>query len=302
MRYSLSLLFILAFFLQNVSQNSLDIDIPKELKAISLHTISVKIRKGNVVSFSKYQLDVPNSVTIHPIDVKNGHFTFEKQRAKVVWVDCPSTDEFTISLHLLIGETSGDGSFEHRFYYIEGDSKKEISDEITYVDFIAADPNSKLGDLMNVLNAANNKSNIEVAKNTGANTTNTSTTANTSSISSNTSEPKKTNISIPPSSTVTPTNTTSTSTATQVTSSNTTPVSLPEMKTYRVQIGSFSSRPSVSQFKGLSELFIKEEGKMYKVYVGNFTSKDDAVKRMSEIKTQGYSGFVVTFINGEKAK
>jgi len=46
---------------------------------------------------------------------------------------------------------------------------------------------------------------------------------------------------------------------------------------------------------------IEENGK-FKLLVGAYPTKEEAVKKMEELKTQGHPGFVVLLINGVKAK
>lgn len=269
------------------SQNTLDANMPEKLASFSTHTLEIKINKGPISSFSKYQLDVPDNVTVKEGISQNGHFSFEGKRAKLVWVESPKTGEFTVSMVLIIGNASGKGNFEHRYYYIDGETKKEISDATMEVEFISGTATSDY-------NLAMNPPKEPVKLSTG----NTPTIAPVKS-----DEPKKVTISIPPSTPITTTAPTPTLTSTtQPNSSNTTPVSIPEVKEYKIQIGSFSSKPNLSKYGNIGKLSVIQENGVYKLMAGSFKTKEEAVKRMEELKTQGYPGFVVLFVNGEKAK
>ena len=80
------------------SQITINGNFPSSMGAGSTIDADVKINKGAVGNFAKYQMDVPAGIIVSSIDVKNGNFTFENQRAKIVWVSVPSDPEFTIKL------------------------------------------------------------------------------------------------------------------------------------------------------------------------------------------------------------
>ena len=102
------------------SGNSIDANIPDKIAAYSTHTIEIVIKKGANSSFSKYQLDVPPNVVMKEGISKDGNFSFLNQQAKLVWVESPKTDEFTVTLIMEVGNSSGQAMFEHKYYYIEG--------------------------------------------------------------------------------------------------------------------------------------------------------------------------------------
>jgi cell division protein FtsN len=116
-----------------------------------------------------------------------------------------------------------------------------------------------------------------------------------------TEEPKKTNITIPVSTPTTAVVSNTTPSTTQPNSSNTTPSSV-DVKEYKIQIGSFASKPSLAKYSNIGKVTVIEENGGYKVLAGSYPTKEEAVKRMEELKNQGFPGFVVCFINGVKAK
>lgn len=284
MKNTLSLI-LTALFGLGIAQNSIDANIPDKLAAYSTHTIEITIKKGQVSSFSKYQLDVPANVSVKEGSSKDGNFSFENQRAKLVWVECPKTDEFTVTMILSVGNATGQASFEHRFYYIDGDTKKEISDGPMHVDFTPGTP-----------------SKTEVKTEPVKTNTVASTPAATQPTAvTKTEEPKKTNITIPVSTPTTAVVSNTTPSTTQPNSSNTTPSSV-DVKEYKIQIGSFASKPSLAKYSNIGKVTVIEENGGYKVLAGSYPTKEEAVKRMEELKNQGFPGFVVCFINGVKAK
>lgn len=265
------------------AQNSIDANIPDKLTAYGTYTIEVVIKKGPISSFSKYQLDVPPNVIVKEGIGLDGYFSFENRRAKYVWVESPKTDEFKVTMILEIGNATGQASFEHRYYYIDGETKKEISDGPMFVDFLPGTPS---------------------AKPLVVETKTVTATPQTTVAAIKQEEPKKINITIPPS---TPTTTTApsntlTSTSQPTTSSNTTPVSLPETKEYKVQIASMNTKPNMAKYSNIGKVTVIEENGLYKVVAGGFNTKEEAVKHMEVLKAKGFNGFVVLFVNGVKAK
>ncbi len=87
----------------------------------------IKLFKNNLNSFAKYQLDVPVGFTISSVDSKGGNFTFENQRAKIVWVAIPSDPELTIKLKIQASsDAPNPAAFSQKFYYLENNEKKEV--------------------------------------------------------------------------------------------------------------------------------------------------------------------------------
>jgi len=71
---------------------------------------------------------------------------------------------------------------------------------------------------------------------------------------------------------------------------------------YKVQLAASSEKPIASKYDSLKEVTIAKEGTLYKVLVGNFSNKEDAVKMKTDLIVKGFSGFVVTYQNGERIK
>lgn len=278
---------------QGSGGNTIDANIPDKLAAYSTHTIDITIKKGQNSSFSKYQLEVPVNVTIKEGISKDGNFSFEKQIAKLVWVESPKTDEFTVTMIMEVGNTSGQAMFEHRYYYIDGETRKEISDGPMHVEFTPGTPRDKTIAETKLIEPA--KTNSTISTPTVASKTPTTSIAKTE-------EPKKVNITIPVSKTITPTSTVvPVALPTPTNSSNTTPQSI-EVKEYKVQIGSFGAKPSMAKYSNIGKVTIVEEAGIFKVLAGSFPTKEEAVKKMEELKAKGHQGFVVLYINGVKAK
>lgn len=276
------------------NENTIDANIPDKIAAYSTHTIEITIKKGSSSTFSKYELNCPPNVTIKEGISKDGNFSFLNQVAKYVWVESPKTDEFTVTMILQVGNASGQAMFEHRYYYIEGETRKEIADGPMHVEFTSGSPQANATPTVEPIKTPTQTSTPTVA----------SVPQKTTAPVTKTDEPKKTNITITPSGTtnVSSSNTnTLTSTTPTSTSSNTTPKNI-ELKEYKVQIGSFGAKPSLAKYSDIGKVTVVEENGVWKILAGSFATKEEAVKKLEELKTKGYQGFVVVYINGVKAK
>lgn len=98
----------------------------------------VKVSKGAIANFAKYQLDVPEGMLISEVDSKNGTFSFENNRAKIVWVNISSDPEFTISMKLKTAAFTGTASLNQRFYFLEDGTRKDIEAEPLVINFSEA--------------------------------------------------------------------------------------------------------------------------------------------------------------------
>ncbi len=71
---------------------------------------------------------------------------------------------------------------------------------------------------------------------------------------------------------------------------------------YRVQIGSFVSKPNKSKFKGVRKLEITRESDLYKALVGSFDSREEALIQKNELISIGFDAFIVTYKGGIRVK
>ncbi|MGV3696092.1 N-acetylmuramoyl-L-alanine amidase [Flavobacterium sp.] len=73
--------------------------------------------------------------------------------------------------------------------------------------------------------------------------------------------------------------------------------------TFKVQLSASGTKldPTPSNFKGLSNISVSNEGTLYKYMYGETSSYDEAKRLLAEAKAKGYtSAFVIAFKNGKK--
>jgi cell division protein FtsN len=312
--YTIVIIFI---SLISFGQVTIQTNLPASIAPNSNLNIEIKITKGSISNFSKYQMDVPAGVIVTEGNSKTGNFSFEGNRAKIVWVSIPTEDEFVVSFKMNVGALSGPAVFNQRFFYVDNGTKKEVE--------------------MDPINSTFDASGATVANSFPENN-NSGTQSNTLSVSNTVAVTPTVEVtSIPTNTTVTvaePTVAASTDTNSlshklnqfhekhygdkpeekPVVSSK--PASKPVKETpsekpepnsniglvFKIQIGAFGADPGKSKFKALGNVNVNSEGGMYKVLYGKFGSKEEALKKLDDVKAKGFDGFVVKYQDGVRVK
>lgn len=258
-----------------MGQVTITTNMPSSLPSGSNNEVEVKINKGSISNFAKYQMDVPVGVNVTEVDSKSGNFTFENNRAKIVWVSVPSDAEFTLKFKVSVTSSApAEGAVIQKFYFLENGAKKEVEAEAMNVAFGgSANP-----------------------KNTSGSTTNTTPTK---------TEPVKT----------TPVTTTPTKTEPVKTEpvktepvktepvTNTNPAAGTPGLVYRVQLASSPTEPVKSKYSALgSGVEISKEDGAYKVLYGKYNTKEEGLKGFEEASAKGFKGFLVKYQNGVRVK
>ncbi|HWY37742.1 MAG TPA: SPOR domain-containing protein [Bacteroidia bacterium] len=250
------------------------------------------VTKGTIGAFAKFQCDLPAGFTAQNVDSKSGNFTFENNRVKIVWVSLPGDNTFSFTIKITSPSTaSGNVSIGGQFYYLENNVKKEFDVPPQSISFGGSG---------------------EVASSTTpVETTSTPTETKTTPVET-TSTPVETT-STPTETKTTPVETTSTPVETKTTpvENKTTPVENKTAKTstsarsgvvYYIQVAALSSAPG-GQYKKYGKTKVVQEGGMYKVLAGNYTSLEEARKHKPEMTNKGADGcFVVAYENGVRIK
>jgi outer membrane biosynthesis protein TonB len=280
-------IFALTSFTAIFSQITINGNFPNSMSAGSSIDADVKINKGTVGNFAKYQMDVPAGIIVSSIDAKTGNFTFENQRAKIVWVSVPSDPEFTIKLKVqAASDAPSSVTFSQKFYYLENNEKKEVEATPVVISIgggsaVAATPTP-----------TETKPVEPVA------TTPTPTETKPVEPVATTPAPTETKPVEPVATTPTPTETKPVEAApvkkTTAPAASTSEAGM----TFKVQIGAYSTEPSKSRFAGAGKVNVDLINGMYKVTTGNFKTKEEAIKYRDELQSKGYSGFIAKYKDG----
>lgn len=271
----------MAFGISMFGQVTINSNIPASLSSGSNTDVEVKINKGSIANFAKYQMDVPVGVTVTEVDSKSGNFTFENNRAKIVWVSVPSDAEFTLKFKVNVSSSApAEGAVIQKFYFLENGAKKEVEAEPLNVQFGgSATPKNVSG--------TSTTTKTEPAKTTPVATT----PAKTEPVKT---EPAKT----------TPAATTPVATTPAVTTpaAASTSAATPGL-VYRVQLASSPTEPVKSKYAALGNMVeISKEDGAYKVLYGKYNTKEEGLKGFEEASAKGFKGFLVKYQNGVRVK
>lgn len=249
--------------------------------------IEVQINRHTINSFAKYQLEIPDGISISELDSKGGNFSIEGKKVKIIWINLPSEKQFTIKLKIRFNE---DVNFPitlyQKFYYLENSVKKEV-----------------LGEPL-VINASESIA-IEVNKeNTSLPTITISNTASATAKSENNSTPiltsnKSKEIS---------------SDKTNLPTDNFKPINVSENKTnslsnvsqdaytYKIQIAASAIKPNEEIFLNAGKVIIEQHKGLYKVLIDKtFKTKEEALQYREQLIQKGYTGaFLVKYLNGQR--
>ncbi len=271
------------------SQVSMEAALPAAIAPGTELTFEVKIHKGTVANFAKYQIDVPAGVSLSEVENQTGSFSFENGRGKIIWVAIPAESEFVVRLKLNAGTASGTGVFNQKFYFLENGSKKEVEANPITVSFSADAKNTAPGQVTSNAVPSSQPVAAEPAKTEPVPATvppvekKPEPVRNVEAVK----EPAKT--AVEPAKTMEAVKTAP-------------PVAASGEVVYRIQLGAYGEDPGKAKYKGLPDVSIVKEGSFYKVLVGSFKNKEDAVKRRAELQAQGFNGFVVAYQNGARVK
>lgn len=272
------------------SQITITANLPSSVSTGSTIDAEVKINKGAVGNFAKYQMDVPVGYVVSGVDVKGGNFTFENQRAKIVWVSVPGDAEFTVKFKLQVGsDAASPGTFAQKFYYLENNEKKEVEAAPIVITTGGA----------SAVAATTPATSSAPASTTPANTTSTppaeTKPAETTPVASNPPPAETKPVETKPVAEAKPVGTT-----TKTSSGNSGGSAEVAGVTFKVQIGAYTTEPTKGKFPGAGNVSIDMINGLYKVTTGNFKTKDEAIKFRDELQAKGYSGFIVRFENGKR--
>lgn len=276
-------IFALSSFTVAFSQITINANFPSSMNSASTIDADVKINKGTVGNFAKYQLDVPTGYVISVVDAKGGNFTFENQRAKIVWVSVPSDAEFVVKLKVQANsDATSPATFNQKFYYLENNEKKEVEATPAVITIGG-------GGAVAVTTTPVETKPVETKPIEPV----TTTPVETKPITPTPTETKP--VETKPVATSTPSETKPVET-TPVKTSNT--LSSSAGMTFKVQLGAYSTQPSKSKFSGIGSVNIDLINGMYKVTTGNFKTLDEAVKYRDDLKSKGYNGFIAKYKDG----
>ncbi len=287
------------------AQITITSNLPSAYTAGSSYDADVKINKGAVGNFAKYQMDVPMGFVINSVENKGGNFTFENNRAKIVWVSVPGDAEFTVKFKVQVGSDATAGTITQKFFYLENSEKKEVEampinatlgGNNAVVEAVAVMPPA----LVVTTPPADAPTPVtEVAKTEApiAEVVKPTETVVAEVVPAKVAEVASTPVKEVPVKEVV---NTVAKTIAPVTKTNTTTETAGLI--YKIQLGAFTTEPTKGKFTNAGKVTVDLINGLYKVTtVKTCNTKDDAIKLRDELQAKGYTGlFLVKLQNGQR--
>ena len=289
--------FALTSFTAVFSQITITSNLPANINTGASIDAEVKINKGAVSNFAKYQMDVPTGYVVSAIEIKGGNFTFENQRAKIVWVSIPNDPEISIKLKIQSNsDAANPGTFSQKFYYLENNEKKEVDGGNNVITIGGGGAAVAVNTTTETKPVETKVVETVVTETKPVETKVVETVTQTKTVETKVVETKPVETKKVETITSTKvTNNTSTTSA-RVNSSSASEAGM----TFRVQLGAFAIEPSKNKFAAAGSVKIDLIDGMYKVTTGNFTSKEEAFKFRDQLQVKGFSGFVAKYKDGKR--
>lgn len=224
--------------------------------------VEISINKTGTGGFMKYFQELPPGYSATTIETKGGDFTFADNGAKIIWMAMPFENQLAISYKINTPENaSGTVPIGGKFSYIVDNERKIF--EVTPVNVIIGKVSES---------ALPKETPKEIVKEIPVE----------KKVSE---EPKKEALTIIPPPSKAPA----------------TAASVVPGKTFRVQIGAFTTKPKLEGVPEPSTVVL--DNGVTKYFSGNFKTYEDATKRKKELIEKGFQGaFVVSFENGRIVK
>lgn len=229
------------------------------------YTIEISIqRNSNSTSFSKYYLDLPEGFLVKEHNSLNGSFAFEptQKRAKIIWSETPAESMLKFSMVIeILPNAQEEAYFKQKYSFIDGEQKKEILSEPLKVKIFHGVSSGEI----KFAQASVPQKESELTK------------------LDTDFQKKQSNMNI------------------TIENHQTSKFMNELKKEYKIQVSASAVRPTnLAKYKKWGKTSIYEENGLYKLMVGSFPTKEDAKKKLTELKENGIDGFIVYFENGIK--
>ena len=140
----LNFLLVLVISLLQPGGVSINMNAPTEVVAGSEFEVRVTVNKGDLESFSRFQMDIPAGLTASSYLSSNADFTFSEKRVRLIWLRMPAANQMTFAFKVKVDERlKGTFSIDGLFSFIMNNERKSIStnpQEITILPSPTVDP------------------------------------------------------------------------------------------------------------------------------------------------------------------
>jgi hypothetical protein len=94
-------------------------EVPSQVIAGTEFEVRITLKKGDIESFSRFQMDIPAGLTAVSSSSANADFSFSEKRVRMIWLRLPDPQEFSFSFKVKVDERlKGTFNLDGQFSYI----------------------------------------------------------------------------------------------------------------------------------------------------------------------------------------
>lgn len=180
----INIIFLSAISFFTAGEVTVSASVPTTAKPGETFEIALTVNKGDLMSFSKLQYDIPAGATATPVDSKGGDFKVSNNVVKINWTGLPHESTFTVKFKVTTStETSGIVPLTGKFAYTSNGEVKEVFFTQSNINFGNASATANTPS-NNTTTTATTSTTAVAQNNTAASNTTAAATANNQSSNS----------------------------------------------------------------------------------------------------------------------
>lgn len=121
----INMLVVLSVGIFQQSDVSMRMEVPPQVVAGTEFEVRITLKKGDVESFSRFQMDIPAGLTATGSASANADFSFSEKRVRLIWLRLPDPQEITFSFNVKVDERlKGIFTLDGQFSYIDDNERQ----------------------------------------------------------------------------------------------------------------------------------------------------------------------------------
>ncbi|MFT6166436.1 MAG: hypothetical protein ACJAV5_000070 [Vicingaceae bacterium] len=93
--------------------------------------VTLEITKGDREGFAKWQQTLPSGFVASSVEMNGATFSFKNQEIKVIWMEIPKSETFTIQYKIETSENvQGEHNLSGKFSFIEENERRDVNSEL----------------------------------------------------------------------------------------------------------------------------------------------------------------------------
>jgi hypothetical protein len=122
------LIFVLTRGVYSQTPIEISLDLPSEVEAGKSFIVSIKLQKGALEEFSRFQQELPVGLKAEQVSSGTADYSFEKQRIRYIWLKLPPDEQINLSYKVNVDQRlKGSFTLDGEFSYVEENERKMVN-------------------------------------------------------------------------------------------------------------------------------------------------------------------------------